>query len=76
MDSGFVVLGAACRDGEGDDGIALPVRSYSGSAPLREQWSAAVEGAAALGERVVVLVERRVQIGAAQKEAILILFCA
>ena len=68
--TGFVVVGAAHRDGDGGDGIALPVRP-TGDEPIRHQWSDAVASAIALGEKVLPLVERVLEIGEAQKEAIL-----
>ena len=67
----FIVLGAACRDGYGDEGIALPVRAPRGPEAMRRQWAEAVDGAGGLGLRVLTLVERRLKIGTAQKEAVL-----
>ena len=47
------------------------MRSYIGPDAQRQQWAHAVDGIVALGQRVLTLVDRRVEIGIAQKEAIL-----
>ena len=70
-ESGFVILGAAHRDGQAEDGIALLVRTPHGSGPLRRQWTSTVDSVVDLGARVLQLVERAIEIGQAQKGAVL-----
>ena len=65
------MLGTACRDGEGDEGVSLWVQADRGPAAQRQQFATALDQALELGHKVLTLVERRIEIGTAQKEAIL-----